>query len=400
MRESITCIYSLQKQMGRPKKRQRAGDDDVEEFTGDDVPLDQFLNGTDDVYHRTEQPTGPADVVSHSRDMVPHGDFSTGDSMFAPDGNVQPWTVPGLDWSVPDGIGLAFDDSVPDLTRDNSSENTPPTLNFPTQLQETPQYMHQTHHLPVDNATEICATDQLPTCACLSTLYLTLSNLATMDPTFSFPTVLHPLREAMLTASQVIPCEVCPTRFLTGLQNVQLLNALLMSLAERFSRVLTSISNEANALENHNATASPSAQKSKPFRLADLSTPGHLHTGGLSCAAAFSLSFTPAEWRTMAKKVVRAEVYGPSDGNECCAFFLGLVKAMETRQNRWHNMPPPSDFPKDSNGNRLQRDLTPGGHGVGHVAGSQCVTANGEEEPLCVKMLAGTRRMVDGFDWS
>lgn len=383
--------------MGRPKKRQRAENEGDEEAVMDDGTLDQVFSSTDVAHQGTHQPTGPADMASRSDDTVPQVDLDTVDSMFALDGILQPWTVPGLDWSVPDGNGHAFDDSAPDLTRDSSSEDSPPTLNLPTELQNIP---HQAHHAYTHHTTGVSATDQLPTCACLSTLYLTLSNLATMDPAFSFPTALHPLREAMSIASQVLTCTACPTRFITGLQNVQLLNALLMSLAERFSRILTSITTEAQALEQHNNTAQPSEQKSKLFRLADLSTPGHLHTGGLGCAAAFSLSFTPAEWRSMAKKVVRAEVYGPADGNDCCAYFLGLVTAMEKRQDRWHQMPPPTDFPKDSDGNMMPRNLEASGNDAGHRTGSECMQAQGEAEPLCLKMLAGTRRMVDGFDWS
>ena len=383
--------------MGRPKKRQRAEHEGDEEAIVDDTPLVQFANGTDATYHGVE-PT--ADAAYQSNDTVPPVDFNTVDSMFALDGMLQPWTVPGLDWSMPDTNGHTFDDSAPDLTRDNSSENSPPSLNLPTEHQHVPQTMAHTHHAPVDHATAITTTDQLPTCACLSTLYLTLSNLATMDTAFSFPTALHPLREAMSIASQVLSCTACPMRFITGFQNVQLLNALLMSLAERFSRILTSISTEANSLEQHNASASPTEQKSKVFRLADLSTPGHLHTGGLGCAAAFSLSFTPTEWRNMAKKVVRAEVYGPTDGNECCPYFLGLVTAMEKRQDSWHKMPPPTDYPKDRNGNTMSRSLEVDDGASNHGAGSECATAHGGGEHLCLKMLEGTRRMVDTFDWS
>ena len=368
--------------MGRPKKRQRAEDEGNEEASIDDVPLDQFL-------------AGPADVASGSKDALPPRDFNNVDSMFALDGMLQPWTVPGLDWSMTDTNANIFDDSAPDLTRDNSSVDSPPVINAPTELQ------NHSHQQPAINHTPgFSAQDQLPTCACLSTLYLTLSNLATMDPSFSFPTALHPLREAMSIASQVLSCTACPTRFITGLQNVQLLNALLMSLAERFSRVLTSITNEATSLDQHNASASPSEQKSKVFRLADLSTPGHLHTGGLGCAAAFSLSFTPAEWRSMAKKVVRAEVYGPSDGTNCCAYLLGLITAMEKRQDQWHKSPPPLDFPKDSNGNTMSRSFTAGAGAGGHATGGECQPAHGDGEHLCLKMLEGTRRMVDTFDWS
>jgi hypothetical protein len=382
MRESITCVYSLQKQMGRPKKRQRAENECDEEGVVEDVPLDQFL-------------AGPADVATGSKDAVPPTDFNNVDSMLALDGMLQPWTVPGLDWNMSDNNGHLFDDPVPDLTRDNSSEDSPPAINVSTELQS--HHQHHQQPVPVDYTAGLSAPDQLPTCACLSTLYLTLSNLATMDPSFSFPTALHPLREAMSTASQVLSCTACPTRFITGLQNVQLLNALLMSLAERFSRVLTSITNEATSLEHHNASASPSEQRTKLFRLADLSTPGHLHTGGLGCAAAFSLSFTPAEWRSMAKKVVRAEVHGPSDGTNCCAYLLGLISAMEKRQDQWHKMPPSMDFPKDKDGNLMSRSMTVGEGAGGHAIGTECDPA---QEHLCLKMLEGTRRMVDTFDWS
>jgi hypothetical protein len=348
----------------------------------DDLPLGQFL-------------AGPADVTS-AGDAVPSTDFNHVDNMFALNGMLQPWTVPGLDWSMNDAHLNVFDESAPDLTRDNSSEDSPPAL-VPTEFQ------HHDHHQAagsVNLTADFSAPDQPPTCACLSTLYLTLSNLATMDPAFSFPTALHPLREAMSVASQVLSCPTCPTRFITGLQNVQLLNALLMSLAERFSRILTSITTEATSLEQHNASASASEQKSKLFRLADLSTPGHLHTGGLGCAAAFSLSFTPAEWRSMAKKVVRAEVHGPSDGTNCCAYLLGLVTAMEKRQDQWHKMPPPTDFPKDNNGNTMSRSFGAGEGAEGHATEGHGVPAHGEGEHLCLKMLAGTRRMVDTYDWS
>jgi hypothetical protein len=370
--------------MGRPKKRQRAENEGDEEVVVPNLSLDQFL-------------AGPADVTSHSGDAIPPTHFNHVDNMFALDGMLQPWTVPGLDWSMNDTNTNVFDDSAPDLTRDNSSEDSPPALNMPTELQD--QHQHQAP-VSVNYTADSSAPNQLPTCACLSTLYLTLSSLATMDPSFSFPTALHPLREAMSIATQVLSCTTCPTRFITGLQNVQLLNALLMSLAERFSRVLTSITNEATSLEQHNASASPSEQKSKLFRLADLSTPGHLHTGGLGCAAAFSLSFTPAEWRSMAKKVVRAEVHGPSDGTNCCAYLLGLITAMEKRQDQWHKMPPPTDFPKDSNGNTMSRSFKAGESVGGHATEGHGVPAHGEGEHLCLKMLEGTRRMVDTFDWS
>jgi hypothetical protein len=380
--------------MGRPKKRRRGENEGGEEAMPDNGPLDRNDSTTYMVEHATEQPIGISDA-GYSANAMSDMQSTTFDSTSALDAMLQPWTVLGYpDWSIPTEQPL--DTTAPDLTRDNSSNDSPPTFDIPTELLYIPQSMPRTHGLPQAHTASVSTTTQLPTCACLSTLYLTLANLATMDPTFSFPTTLHPVREAMSIASQVLTCPTCPTRFITGLQNVQLLNALLMSLAERFSRILTSISSEADALQLHNATVSPPQQKSKTFRLADLSTPGHLHTGGLGCAAAFSLSFTPAEWRSMAKKVVRAEVYGHPDETECRPYLMGLIPAMEERQDRWHQMPPPEDFPKDREGKPRSRK-------VATTSGTDSFVAvnehHGESEHLCLKTLAAIRLMVEGFDW-
>ncbi|KAI7285068.1 hypothetical protein KC340_g18385, partial [Hortaea werneckii] len=74
-----------------------------------------------------------------------------------------------------------------------------------------------------------------PSCACLSTLYLTLSTLQQQpqphsSPTSSsssFPQTLAPLRTAMQTATSILVCPICPQRFLSAVQNTQLLGTLL-----------------------------------------------------------------------------------------------------------------------------------------------------------------------------
>jgi len=405
MRERIDCVYSPQKQMGRPKKRQRTENETDEEF----AVWDRTLNESGDVANRGLDQTGQVNTTQGISSTWTSGvpgeiDMNAFDTAFTPDGILQPWMLPTnvADWdvSMPDNHG--FDNNVvPGLTPDNSSNNSPPTLQSQSDLQNVPQPTHDSQHShqsqPSADPTTI---DQPPTCACLSTLYLTLSSLATMDQTFPFPTSLHPLREAMSTASQAISCPVCPILFITGLQNVQLLNALLMSLAERFSRILSSINAEATALELHNSTVSTLAElKTKTFRLADLSTPGHLHSGGPHCAAAFSLSFTPAEWRSMAKKVVRAEVHGPADGSECCPYLLGLITQMEKRQERTHKAPPSLDHPRDKTGSLISRTFSMGPECGSGGRVDESGSSRGKGEHLCLKMLAGTRRMVDGLDW-
>jgi hypothetical protein len=386
--------------MGRPKKRQRTENETDQEFAAHDMPLEESDDRASLRLQRNGQISSSEGISSTWNSGVPGLDMNSFDTAFTPDGTLQPWMLPTnvVDWdvSMPDHHG--FDNNgIPSLTPDNSSSNSPPMLQFQPELQDA--HGHYTHdnqlHPPTDTTP---TTTQPPTCACLSTLYLTLSTLATMDPTFPFPTSLHPLREAMSTASQAITCPVCPTLFITGLQNVQLLNALLMSLAERFSRILASINAEANDLQVYNSkVSSPQELKTKTFRMADLSTPGHLHSGGPGCAAAFELSFTPAEWRSMAKKVVRAEVYGPADGSdECSPFLLGLITQMEERQERVHRAPPSFDHPRDRTGNAMSRTFEMGG---GRVGGEGEREELGKGEHLCLKMLAGTRKMVDGLDW-
>ena len=180
----------------------------------------------------------------------------------------------------------------------------------------------------------------------------------------------------MQTATAVIACPSCPQRFISAIQNTQLVGTLLISIAERFGKTLQSITTE--------AIRTDLAHETKKFRLADLNTStSHLHTGGIGCAAAFSVNLTPSEWRGIAKKVVRAEVHGPSEGNHCCPWFLELVGQMEKRQEYWHDKPVPEDFPRDA--------LT------GEVIGGRNMK---REDHICLKYAGYARRLVGGFDWS
>ncbi|RMY11524.1 hypothetical protein D0867_08056 [Hortaea werneckii] len=77
-----------------------------------------------------------------------------------------------------------------------------------------------------------------PSCACLSTLYLTLSTLqqqpsSSSPPSSSFPHTLTPLRTAMQTATSILTCPYCPQKFLSAMQNTQLLGTLLVSMYDR-----------------------------------------------------------------------------------------------------------------------------------------------------------------------
>jgi hypothetical protein len=196
-----------------------------------------------------------------------------------------------------------------------------------------------------------------PSCACLSTLYLALNDLQTMDTECTFPYSLQPLRDATQTAETVLQCIECSKRFISAMQSTQLMGALLVSIAERFSKVLSYI--------NHESSRVSLASETKQFRLADMN---HI--------AAFSIDLSAEEWRSMCKKVVRAEV----------ACLVNVAKQMKERQRRWHQNPTPVDSPKDE-------------HGV-PIGRTSLVEQHGQGEYLCLRLVFCAEKVIGGLDWS
>lgn len=394
VRERIECVYSPPKRMGRPKKRVEGR----REASGVDA------NGVSKQDRLGRQGAGAQQQRDSSTSVdYQHLDPGLFDSAFTPGVDFQPWTqTPQPNWDFDTssgGLQLPSNDqmpSVPSLTPDSSSGQSPPTVTLPPELQSMDQYdlhphvpAHSGNHHdvsaghaldpslsdPQDNSHATTSSLTLGDCACLSTMYLTLANLQTVDPAFPFPFALYPLRNAMQRASEVITCEQCPKRFITAVQNTQLLGTLLVSIAERFGKTLDSVTTEASRAESEG--------RDKKFRLAELSSSSsHLHTGGLGCAAVFRIDLSPKEWLGMAKMVVKAEVWGPSDGNECCVAFMSLLERFEKRHERWQDVPMPADFPKDKNG------VPMGGR---HLP---------NEDHVCSKMAGYSRRIIDGYDWS
>ncbi|KAF2171298.1 hypothetical protein M409DRAFT_50759 [Zasmidium cellare ATCC 36951] len=372
VRENINCIYSPQKQMGRPKKRARTDRDSSPTQNFSDAAIWDPSLHTDGGY-----------------DMAPF------ESAFTPGGSLQPWLKDAGDWgrdfSMPEGGHRhGSENGIPALTPDNSSSSSPPLLNLPPELQSS-HASSMTHGHSHGGSTQLLLDPALggnsslgmpmglmPNCACLSTMYLTLNTLQSMDNAFAFPFALHPLREAMQTASEILSCEECPKRFITAIQNTQLLGTLLMSIAERYSKVLEHITAE--------SLRASLAGEEKKFRLQDLNTStSHLHAGGLGCVAAFSINLSPEEWRSMCKKVVRAEVHGPSEGNDCCCYFSGVIQQMEDRQEQWHKKPAPIDFPVDAKTGKL-------------LGGPRSEMKR--EDHLCLKLPEYAKKLVQGLDWS
>lgn len=373
-RERLVCVHSSPKQMGRPKKRQRSLDEDATDDTAANTS-DLSEVGSNVLHRLASSGTTGHDLTNDSGGL----DVNALDLGLASGGNPWPWrSISSTDTAaVPGAL------SIPGLTTDNSP-NEPPAPDFDLQHQPIVGGADSdTSHAPSSSSltsTGDCLTPSLPKCACLSTMYLTLNTLSSMDSSSAFPFALHPLRQAMQSTSEILACEECPRRLITTMQNTSLLGALLTSIAERFSRILVAIEREAERAED--------AHELKSLRLADLNS-SHLH--GPGCLAVFSMELSPAEWRKLCKKVVKVEVHGPSDGSICCPCFMDLARRMELRQQKWHSHPPAKDLPKDQDPGSLLWSAR-------IVSDVDLKSIGGRY--LCVSMIRALMKMVESFDWS
>ncbi|KAK5132934.1 hypothetical protein LTR08_008382 [Meristemomyces frigidus] len=403
-REHIGCVYSVQKEMGRPKKRARAVDvptagrpDAVGEGGGAEVTREQQWPWSSTPFPNTDiaRVGGRSGLVDSAR------------------GNLQPW-LQTIDLAIPN------EQAVPELDRDSASDSTPPVnlLSEPafsrshsyTQIHSTsPDLVHQSWNSSTDMLIDPSLSDPalatclpepqfLPTCACLSTMYLTLSTLESLT-TFPFPSALHPLREAMQTAAEIISCPICPTKFLAAIHNTNLVSTLLVSIAERYSKIIQSITIEALRAERSNAT--------KTFRLANVNTGTSAFpaNGSGGSADAFSIELTPHEWRLLAKKVVRVEIYRPpsdalysvptgpiGDGTAGGSSYasptslMALAHRLQERQRHWHGPTHrvPSDIPRTREGRMLGCPRT----------------SEGSSEHACMRLAGHTIKLIEGMDWS
>ena len=164
-------------------------------------------------------------------------------------------------------------------------------------------------------------------CACLSTIYLQLSDLNSMN-NYSFPIALHPLQNAMDAAKKAIECQICPRDAISAIQNLHLTITLLSSIAERFQKIVHAIDIDATKLRE--------TGEARSFQFCDTSiAPSNMDSAIANRSVTFSLDFQAEEWQQMAKKVIQNNVkhLPHKNGNRS---LQGLVSQLETRQASWH----------------------------------------------------------------
>ena len=168
-----------------------------------------------------------------------------------------------------------------------------------------------------------------PACQCIASLYSTLASFQQLPPS-SFPYSMGALTRATTVAREALRCKHCPAIYATALQNLLSLCTLLPLIVMEYEKLLRHID------ERYARGGTIS------FRVGENSLDQlHLHTSTLDCPMAFDVDFSVAEWRTMARKVVKQKVL---EGTEFENSLLGIVEELESRQRNWHAKPLLAEF--------------------------------------------------------
>ena len=307
--DDTACVYSVRKRMGRPKKVTRA-ESLVPSVAARLAPLDATP-----LLHESGSGLGTSALADCSQPLS--------------DMHLPPPPMHQHSW--PDPI---FDVDSPQRTSGQQLWTVDASVDrhtAPFELLPDSSFRPGSHS-PHDSLDLTQPQDVVPDCACLSSMYLSLHALSSPSLTSSIPYAVSTLREAMQTAASAIDCHHCLSRFITGVQNIQLLGTLLMSIAERLGKVKATIeSSDEYALEE----------------------------------------------RVSVVKMLRAEVFG-AEGEECGElYFMDLVRRLRVRQEWVHSRPLPDDCPEFARGHPIlgTREAASGPGG-----GLQCVKMAGYAE--------------------
>jgi len=394
IKQSLTCHYSPQKQMGRPRKRQKIDEPGQSDPDAPPSPLNTAIDPalSSEVIERTNfENVCTAPITQHIK--------RTG--MTASSSQAS-----GIRQTVAIASQGSSNASLYDAPR-TPPESEIPHVSYPTDVSQWPDFsdmamlpmlVQDSHEkdaatlLPntvpsIDmdaNPSSLAPLPPVPDCPCLPNVYLTLSTLSTLS---AFPVSSHmidTLDAAHRTTKSVIYCLACPQNFQSGSLNVMFSGTLLNILADHWHRV-----RKASA-EDLRKGFGPQDSSARPRSILE-----------------------DLEWRTFAHDLVRAHVFGdvptprpPSlkasprqqppqtqPASSPAVTLMGLIDAMERRQRQWHGLDPATgEFPK-----RMAGDLF-----RGHAAGMTLEELQNYEkdttEHLCLKITAHSRSVMRSLD--
>ncbi|EXJ86602.1 hypothetical protein A1O3_03555 [Capronia epimyces CBS 606.96] len=308
LKQHLICHYSAQKQMGRPRKKQKV--DHTSELTDTTVSAQSTECGSQDDLQSTPLPTRslsrppgepaqpvdpvlPVSAIERTQfENVCNGPISQAikrSNMYraraqnAPfsqslqDGgsgngsaarelnNTSPYNGPRTPLGDTDSLGTAatnasyptdfsqwpdFSDMtmLPMIVQDShAKEKIPPSssTNFPFSPVDGTEPPYPANGFGLDaNPSSLTQLPTIPDCPCLPNLYLTLSTLSTLT---AFPVsseTIHTLLGAQRTGRGVIYCDICPQKFQSGSQNVMMSSMLVTILADQWQRVKNATATE------------------------------------------------------------------------------------------------------------------------------------------------------------
>ena len=149
-----------------------------------------------------------------------------------------------------------------------------------------------------------------------------------------FAAALSSLRDATQKAMTVLQCSICPSRLVWAMQNAQLLNTLILSIAGSYQRAVGSLELETARAESLNET--------KSIWFGEVRQNGTENGTGTDQHPSFTISLSPSEWQKLSKKAAKDEIYGAPHTSSTS--FWSVLQAMENRQIEWHSICPPANL--------------------------------------------------------
>jgi hypothetical protein len=175
-----------------------------------------------------------------------------------------------------------------------------------------------------------------------------------------FTSRLSVLRHLTTTAAGIIQCQICPTKFLWAMQNAQLLNTLIISLAEGYKKIVKFV-------EDETIRAREASEAKSLLITEDQKLDAPLHSDS---TPGIKITLDPEDWQNIANKAIKAELFGTKYSTTTS--FVAMLQLMEDRQNAWHS-------------------------GHAHVPpgiGTRMTHQMHEKEPHCVSVVKHTRDMI------
>ncbi|KAK1512942.1 hypothetical protein CTAM01_00337 [Colletotrichum tamarilloi] len=383
-REGLRCVYSAQKQMGRPRKRRHV--EEAEGQSSPDKPENQdqqmqmplmtqptldtdfsafftqdyssmnyldLLSPLEGLPPSTLPPELSSLTMAYTEPRFPNGDFQFGVAGVDLLGGINFDESDSADEDLPQDINKSLTEllsaqvpeTVPSLSPPTASETSSHTAAASTPESSTSGNTKNEDGTgkEVDGAPKAYNNT---TCSCLSQIFLSLDALSRLPNDVKI--AMGIARSAARVAHDVIRCPSCSLTDITkpppmqAFQNMMMLGAILPSTANAYAKILELIDNEASQAKKE--------KRNITFRFAEYGGLwGELSRRENDCGAIETFDnreMDPDSWRLSVRGLLKVDIYGHdfqrSDGAGSTVPYhhLGLkdvIKQMEDRSNNRHD---------------------------------------------------------------